>query len=66
MGDVLHDRNMDVLHDRNMDVLLDRNIAEAILDRLLKRGAHLALRARSHRTRHLNEEDTPPRRAKTA
>jgi len=48
------------------DVLHDGDLAEAILDRLLERGAHFALRGRSYRTRHLNEEDSPPRRAKTA
>jgi len=34
---------------------------EAILDRLLERGAHFALRGRSYRTRHLSEEDSPRR-----
>lgn len=48
------------------DVLHDGDLAEAILDRLLERGTHLALRGRSYRTRHLTEEETPPRRAKTA
>lgn len=48
------------------DVLHDGDLAEAILDRLLERGAHFALRGRSYRTRHLNEEDRPQRTAKTA
>lgn len=48
------------------DVLHDGDLAEAILDRLLERGAHFALRGRSYRTRHLNEEEQPTRRAKSA
>ncbi|HEV2238168.1 MAG TPA: IS21-like element helper ATPase IstB [Ktedonobacterales bacterium] len=48
------------------DVLHDGDLAEAILDRLLERGAHFAMRGRSYRTRHLTEEDSPTRRAKTA
>ena len=48
------------------EVLHDGDLAEAILDRLLERGAHFAMRGRSYRTRHLTEEDSPPRRAKTA
>lgn len=48
------------------DVLHDGDLAEAILDRLLERGAHFALRGRSYRTRHLSEEESPSRRAKTA
>jgi len=48
------------------DVLHDGDLAEAILDRLLERGVHFALRGRSYRTRHLSEEETPPRRAKSA
>jgi DNA replication protein DnaC len=48
------------------DVLHDGDLAEAILDRLLERGAHFPMRGRSYRTRHLNAEDQPPRRAKTA
>jgi len=48
------------------DVLHDGDLAEAILDRLLERGAHFAMRGRSYRTRHLKEEDSPTRRAKTA
>ena len=47
------------------DVMHDGDLAEAILDRLLEHGAHFAMRGRSYRTRHLSEEDTPPRRAKT-
>ena len=48
------------------DVVHDGDLAEAIVDRLLERGAHFALRGRSYRTRHLNEEDRPTRTAKTA
>lgn len=48
------------------DVMHDGDLAEAILDRLLERGAHFALRGRSYRTRHLNEEDQPTRRATSA
>jgi DNA replication protein DnaC len=48
------------------DVVHDGDLAEAILDRLLERGVHFALRGRSYRTRHLTEEDSPPRRAKSA
>jgi DNA replication protein DnaC len=48
------------------DVLHDGDLAEAILDRLLERGAHFAMRGRSYRTRHLKEEESPTRRAKTA
>jgi DNA replication protein DnaC len=47
------------------DVVHDGDLAEAILDRLLERGVHFALRGRSYRTRHLSEEDQPTRR-KTA
>jgi len=48
------------------DVLHDGDLAEAILDRLLERGTHFALRGRSYRTRHLTEEETQTRRSKTA
>jgi len=48
------------------DVLHDGDLAEAIVDRLLERGAHFAMRGRSYRTRHLSEEESPPRRAKSA
>ena len=48
------------------DVVHDGDLAEAILDRLLERGVHFALRGRSYRTRHLTEEDSSPRRAKSA
>jgi DNA replication protein DnaC len=48
------------------DVLHDGDLAEAILDRLLERGAHFALRGRSYRTRHLSEEESPTRRAKVS
>lgn len=44
------------------DVVHDGDLAEAILDRLLERGVHFALRGRSYRTRHLAEEDTPTKR----
>ena len=48
------------------DVVHDGDLAEAIVDRLLERGAHFVLRGRSYRTRHLKEEESPTRRAKTA
>lgn len=48
------------------DVLHDGDLAEAIVDRLLERGAHFAMRGRSYRTRHMNEEDSPQRRPKSA
>ncbi|MGH2610128.1 MAG: IS21-like element helper ATPase IstB [Tepidiformaceae bacterium] len=48
------------------DVVHDGDLAEAIVDRLLERGAHFALRGRSYRTRHLKEEDHPTRPATTA
>jgi DNA replication protein DnaC len=48
------------------DVLHDADLAEAIVDRLLERGAHFAMRGRSYRTRHLTEEEQPHRRTKTA
>jgi DNA replication protein DnaC len=48
------------------EVLHDGDLAEAIVDRLLERGAHFAMRGRSYRTRHLPEEDHPSRRATTA
>lgn len=38
-------------------VLHDGDLAEAIIDRLLKRGAHFEMRGRSYRTRHLKETD---------
>src|SRR5205823_3570314 len=44
------------------DVMHDGDLAEAILDRLLERGAHFALRGRSYRTRHLPEAEQPTRR----
>ncbi len=47
------------------DVVHDGDLAEAILDRLLERGVHFAMRGRSYRTRHLTEEETTTRR-KTA
>lgn len=40
-------------------VLHDGDLAEAILDRLLERGAHFEMRGRSYRTRHLTGEDSP-------
>lgn len=48
------------------EVLHDGDLAEAILDRLLERGAHFAMRGRSYRTRHLKEEEHPTPPAKTA
>ena len=45
------------------DVLHDGDLAEAILDRLRERGVHFALRGRSYRTRHLQEEDSTTRRS---
>ena len=48
------------------DVVHDGDLAEAILDRLLERGVHFALRGRSYRTRHLSEEDAPHKRAKAS
>ncbi len=47
------------------DVVHDGDLAEAIVDRLLERGVHFALRGRSYRTRHLTEEESPARRAKS-
>lgn len=41
-------------------VLHDGDLAEAILDRLLERGAHFEMRGRSYRTRHLKDRDRPP------
>jgi hypothetical protein len=38
-------------------VLHDGDLAEAIIDRLLERGAHFAMRGRSYRTRHLKETE---------
>ena len=43
-------------------VLHDGDLAEAILDRLLERGAHFAMRGRSYRTRHLTKEEDPTER----
>ena len=66
----LHQRSIVVTTNKPLaawgDVVHDGDLAEAILDRLLERGVHYALRGRSYRTRHLNEEDSPTRRAKTA
>ncbi|HVH09031.1 MAG TPA: ATP-binding protein [Gemmatimonadales bacterium] len=39
------------------EVLQDGDLEEAILDRLLERGAHFAMRGRSYRTRHRREEE---------
>jgi DNA replication protein DnaC len=47
------------------DVLHDGDLAEAILDRLLERGAHFAMRGRSYRARQLTDEERPNRIAKT-
>lgn len=44
------------------DVVHDGDLAEAIVDRLLERGAHFAMRGRSYRTRHLTEEESTTRR----
>ena len=47
-------------------VLHDGDLAEAILDRLLERGAHFEMRGRSYRTRHLKQDlrgDDVPRAA---
>jgi DNA replication protein DnaC len=44
------------------EVLHDGDLAEAILDRLLERGAHFAMRGRSYRTRHLSDEEDRPDR----
>ena len=41
----------------------DGDLAQAIVDRLLERGAQFALRGRSYRTRHLKEEGHPTRPA---
>ena len=40
-------------------VLHDGDLAEAILDRLLERGAHFEMRGRSYRTRHLKLDEAP-------
>lgn len=48
------------------DVMHDGDLAEAILDRLLERGVHFAMRGRSYRTRHLSEEENITRRVKSA
>ena len=40
-------------------VLHDGDLAEAILDRLLERGARFEMRRRSYRTRHLKSDDVP-------
>jgi DNA replication protein DnaC len=47
-------------------VLHDGDLAEALLDRVMERGAHFTLRGKSYRTRHLNEEEPNSRRAKSA
>jgi len=66
----LHQRSIVVTTNKPLaawgDVVHDGDLAEAILDRLLERGVHYALRGRSYRTRHLTEEDSPTRRTKTA
>jgi DNA replication protein DnaC len=41
-------------------VLHDGDLAEALLDRLLERGQHFAMRGRSYRTRHLRKEEREP------
>lgn len=40
-------------------VLHDGDLAEAILDRVLERGTHFALRGSSYRTRHLKTQEEP-------
>lgn len=45
-------------------VLHDGDLAEAILDRVMERGAHFTLRGKSYRTRHLNEEEERATKAK--
>ena len=66
----LHQRSIVVTTNKPLaawgDVVHDGDLAEAILDRLLERGVHYALRGRSYRTRHLTEEDRPTTRTKTA
>jgi len=42
-------------------VLHDGDLAEAILDRLLERGAHFPMRGRSYRTRHLKDPTPNPK-----
>jgi len=41
-------------------VLHDGDLAEAILDRVLERGAHVHMRGRSYRTRHLKDPTPTP------
>lgn len=47
-------------------VLHDGDLAEAILDRVLERGTHFALRGSSYRTRHLKPQEKPARKTGTA
>ena len=44
-------------------VLHDGDLAEAILDRLLERGAHFEMRGRSYRTRHVKADELRPQTA---
>ncbi len=41
------------------EVLHDGDLVEAILDRLLERGAHFAMRGRSYRTQHRHRRRAP-------
>lgn len=41
------------------EVLHDPELAEALLDRVLERGAHIVLAGRSYRTRHADQADLP-------
>lgn len=43
-------------------VLHDGDLAEAILDRVLERGAHFQMRGRSYRTRHLDKHTRSPKK----
>lgn len=45
--------------DHRHDLVGDGDLAEAILDRLLERGADFEIRGRSYRTRHLKADDLP-------
>lgn len=47
-------------------VLHDGDLAEAILDRVMERGAHFMMRGKSYRTRHLNKEEESKDRQVTA
>jgi DNA replication protein DnaC len=47
-------------------VLHDGDLAEAILDRVLERGAHFQMRGRSYRTRHLKDQPQHPDQEESA